>query len=538
VAVDRVSEVIAQLRKSTTGQGGGLTDGQLLEAFLARQDPAAFAALVRRHGPMVLGVCRRIVGDRHEAEDAFQATFLILVRKAAAVSPREAVGNWLYGVAYRTALKARGARARRRTKERPIEGLLHLLVQPEEARVELGPLLDEALNRLPEKFRLPVLLCDLEGRTRREVARQLHLPDGTLSNRLAAGRRMLARLLARRGVSLSAGAVGLLLAGEAAAGLPGGLAAAAGRAAAGVASPAVLSLMKGVLTAMFLSRLKTVAAAFLVTSLLGVAAAGGALGRPAADDFPAAQPRAASRDRASSDKEIQRLKEELVEVRDLAVRLDRQVHDATDRLKAKADELERLRLQVERLRNENQLLKKQLDDLKRPANAPPREPSRVQVRVVAPAGMKLWVADGQGRFTEEPTAEAPGRFKLQSGQVYRLRLADIPNRPGLRCYPTLELVKGDAAAESFARNSAIPIELTEDDFDRVASGVLVTRVVYLPTADGGPNTKGGGAAELRTLVSYRLAEQDVVEEARRRGTILAVVRLGNIDPEQPRRPKP
>ena len=105
---------IQDLRRAVLAQEGALSDGQLLESFLTRKDEAAFAALVCRHGPMVLGVCRRVVGNQHDAEDAFQATFLVLVKKATALLDRVTVGNWLYGVAYRTALKARAAFARRK----------------------------------------------------------------------------------------------------------------------------------------------------------------------------------------------------------------------------------------------------------------------------------------------------------------------------------------------------------------------------------------------------------------------------------------
>src|SRR5436190_9528852 len=119
----QASEVIRHLHRAVLrGDGAGLTDGQLLDCFIAHRDEAAFAALVRRHGPMVWGVCRRLLRSHHDAEDAFQATFLVLVRKAASVLPREQVANWLYGVAYRTALKARAAAARRDARER--QGLI------------------------------------------------------------------------------------------------------------------------------------------------------------------------------------------------------------------------------------------------------------------------------------------------------------------------------------------------------------------------------------------------------------------------------
>src|SRR5437773_3380692 len=130
-----------------------MADGQLLERFLGARDEDAFAALVRRHGPMVLAVCRRLLPEPHDAEDAFQATFLVLVRKAASLGRPERLGNWLYGVAYRTALKARGDNARRNRRERPladvpVEGAVAELVWR-----ELRPLLDAELERLPEKYR-------------------------------------------------------------------------------------------------------------------------------------------------------------------------------------------------------------------------------------------------------------------------------------------------------------------------------------------------------------------------------------------------
>ena len=176
-----------QVLKHLQQAGGGLTDGQLLGRFAATRDEASFTALVRRHGPMVLGVCRRVLGDFHDAEDAFQATFLVLARKAASVVKRESVSCWLHGVAYHTALRAGAAIGRRRTRERQVENMPHPEVMPTEARDWL-PLLDRELNRLPEKYRTAIVVCDLEGRTRREAARQLRITEGTLSSRLARGR--------------------------------------------------------------------------------------------------------------------------------------------------------------------------------------------------------------------------------------------------------------------------------------------------------------------------------------------------------------
>src|SRR5271165_5105683 len=190
--------------------GGGLTDGQLLGRFVATRDEASFAALVRRHGPMVLGVCRRVLHDGHDAEDAFQATFLILARKAGSVVQRESLGCWLYQVAYHTALEASEANARRRARERPMNDVPHPVVAPAES-VDWLPLLDRELSRLPEKYRAAIVLCDLEGQTRKEAARLLKIPEGTLSSRLATGRQMLAKRLAASGVALSGGALAVAL---------------------------------------------------------------------------------------------------------------------------------------------------------------------------------------------------------------------------------------------------------------------------------------------------------------------------------------
>src|SRR5262245_20573552 len=140
--------ILRHLRRVAASQrASDLTDGELLESFAFRRDGASFEALVRRHGPMVLGVCRRVLRHSHDAEDAFQAVFLVLVRRAAAV-PRAAVANWLYGVAYRTALDARRAAARRRARERSEDAMPHPTTGPEENWTELRPLFDAELSRL------------------------------------------------------------------------------------------------------------------------------------------------------------------------------------------------------------------------------------------------------------------------------------------------------------------------------------------------------------------------------------------------------
>jgi RNA polymerase sigma factor (sigma-70 family) len=254
------------------------SDGKLLQSFIDHRDEAAMEALVRRHGPMVLGVCRRVLGATHDADDAFQATFLVLVRKAASVVPREMVGNWLHGVAYRTSLEARTRNARRRAKERPVTDMPQPHAEVANGWTDLQPLLDRELNRLPEKYRAPVILCELEGRSRKEVARQLNVPEGTLSSRLAMARRILARRLARRGVALSAGALGSILSRNAAtASVPSPLVVStvqaalqigAGNAISGVVSGDVAALTQGVLKTMFLTKLKVASAALIAFGVL------------------------------------------------------------------------------------------------------------------------------------------------------------------------------------------------------------------------------------------------------------------------------
>ena len=204
MTINRTSVGIAHVVRTLRTQGcAEQTDGQLVSQFLSRRDEAAFVALVRRHGPMVLGVCRRVLGNAADAEDAFQATFLVLVRNAASLSGRAVLGDWLHGVARRTALSARRACTRRRSKEQAMArhrrlqtadcGDRHagnLQSEPGDSQFDVDdwlPLLDEELCRLPEKYRLPIVLCDLEGETRREAADRLGWPEGTVAGRLARG---------------------------------------------------------------------------------------------------------------------------------------------------------------------------------------------------------------------------------------------------------------------------------------------------------------------------------------------------------------
>lgn len=256
------------------------TDGQLLEEFLSHRDETSFAELVSRHGPMVLGVCRRIVGSLHDAEEAFQATFILLAQKAGSIMPREAIGSWLHGVACRVAMKNRTMLRRRQFHERQAAGLRS------ESSFDLVPagdlhwILDQELQRLPMPYRLLVILCDLQGGTFRHVARQLNLPVGTLSGRLKRGRQLLAERLARRGITLSTACLAATLCESAQAQVPLSWALAAVRASlacihsgslsCGVVNSTVISLVKGTALAMMWNQIKLVSCVGLLTLALSV----------------------------------------------------------------------------------------------------------------------------------------------------------------------------------------------------------------------------------------------------------------------------
>jgi RNA polymerase sigma factor (sigma-70 family) len=256
---------------------GGMTDGQLLAYFVQQGEAAAFEALLRRHGSMVWGVCCRVLHDPHDAEDAFQATFLVLLRKASSIRLPERLGGWLHGVAHRTALEARSLIARRRQQERPLDASPHPEGRAESPWSEWLPLLDGELRRLPDKYRLPVVLCELEGRSRKEVAGQLGIPEGTLSSRLAYARKRLADRLSRQGVALSTVLLGLLLSREATARVPISLLLSTAKATQVFAtgqttgvSGAVAILTQGVLKTMTMYHVKTALVTLTVLVGLGV----------------------------------------------------------------------------------------------------------------------------------------------------------------------------------------------------------------------------------------------------------------------------
>jgi RNA polymerase sigma factor (sigma-70 family) len=293
----RKPRILAHLRRvAFLHEGPALGDEQLLERFLEQGEQPAFEALVRRYGPMVLGVCRRVLGNPHDAEDAFQATFLILVCRAAAVRPRSRVGPWLYGVAVRTALKARSSAARRRRAEQEA-ARRHLFSSAPDPEGDLRPLVDEEVARLPEKYRVPLVLCLLGDKSRREAAELLGWSEGTLSGRLARAKELLAERLRRRGVGLSAAVLAEGVAGER---VPSSLVTAtveasawcAGPGAAHAVSAPVIALTEEVLRTMLLSKVQAVAAVcLLVLGIgMGIGAAGLSSGPAARGAAPPAAP--------------------------------------------------------------------------------------------------------------------------------------------------------------------------------------------------------------------------------------------------------
>jgi RNA polymerase sigma factor (sigma-70 family) len=281
MANGQLGNVLRHIRRLIgTPTAGDLTDRQLLDRFVRRGDEAAFTALVQRHGPLVWGVCQRVLSQVQEVEDAFQATFFVLARRAASVAWKDSVGNWLYGVALRIATKARAQTARRQSRERQVLDMTIADVRNQQAWRDLRPVLDEEVNRLPAKYRAPVVLCYLQGKTNEEAAQELGCPKGTILSRLARARERLRDRLARRGVTLSAAAFATVMSQNAApAAVPDALLhstpsaallfAAGSATAAGAVSAHAAILAQGVLKAMFITRLTIAATVLVALGILG-----------------------------------------------------------------------------------------------------------------------------------------------------------------------------------------------------------------------------------------------------------------------------
>ncbi|HWG42742.1 MAG TPA: sigma-70 family RNA polymerase sigma factor [Gemmataceae bacterium] len=298
---------------------GGVTDAELLNRFVKERDEAAFELLLWRHAAMVLHVCRQVLRDAEAVEDAFQATFLVFVRKAGSISRRESLGGWLYRVAYRIALKARAASKKRKATEQELDRIEAPVDADDAGQRELRRTICEEVNRLPAKYRAPIVACVFEGKTHEEAANQLGWPRGTVAGRLARARELLRRRLIRRGIVLTAGAFTAALA------VPNAPAALAGliqttmktaklfavaQATSALLSPRIVALAEGVLKAMYWTRVKIVMIGLLIAGLGGtgvtlwgtqrsaaeppgqVAPPAGGVQEPAADNRDDAQQRA------------------------------------------------------------------------------------------------------------------------------------------------------------------------------------------------------------------------------------------------------
>jgi RNA polymerase sigma factor (sigma-70 family) len=282
MGTNAIHGVLQHLRRAVLQQeSAGLSDGELLERYVDRQDGSALETLIHRHGAMVLAVCRRILGNEADAEDAFQATFLVLVRKAASIRSRAMVSNWLYGVAHNTALKAKAMNRRRRTREREA-GAIAKPEAHEAVWQEVKALLDRELSALPDPYRTAIVLCDLEGKTIKQAAGYLGWPQGTVATRLRRGRALLAKRLLKHGLTLSIGGLARAVSqGATAVHVPASLigstirattAVSLGIAQTPVVSAKVAILAEGVLTGMLLHKLK-ITLAFCVATCMMVAGA-------------------------------------------------------------------------------------------------------------------------------------------------------------------------------------------------------------------------------------------------------------------------
>jgi len=275
----QLGTVLRHLRRLVGGRPhADLQDAELLDQFVARRDMAAFEAIVQRYGRVVLGVCRRVLADEHDAEDAFQATFLVFARRAPLIRNQASVGSWLCGTAYRIASKARTSAVRRHVHERAAAAQVRKETEVDTAWGEMQPILDEELQRLPEKYRVPLVLCYLEGKSNEAAARELGWKPGSMSYRLAQARECLRERLVVRGVAISSGLLGPVLTANATVDVPAALAGAtaqgavlfaAGQAAVSCVSIHAVTLAEGVLRAMEFFRALVATFFVLMLAVLG-----------------------------------------------------------------------------------------------------------------------------------------------------------------------------------------------------------------------------------------------------------------------------
>jgi RNA polymerase sigma factor (sigma-70 family) len=387
MADERLGTLIRHLRRAVAPPPAvGPRDAQLLERFLKDRDETAFELLLWRHGPMVLCTCRRVLQNAADVEDAFQATFLVLLRKGRSVNRGEALGAWLYRVAYRVALRARAAAARRARRERPGLDAAALPAPAAPAGDDLRPVLDEEVGRLPARERSAFVLCCLEGKTHAEAGRELGCPAGTVSWRVARAKERLRGRLARRGVALSAAALaGAVSANATAATVPAALVSAALRAAllgggaraaaAGAVSAQAAALTEGVVQAMLLTKVKGVAAVVLALAVVG--GGGGALSYRAAAG-PAkggTTARLAPRAADEASRQVEALKRENAELRERLAEMQRRLEQDQVKMRQAQADMQRALNEAELRIRDGEKVRKLLTD-KAAANASPARDER------------------------------------------------------------------------------------------------------------------------------------------------------------------
>jgi RNA polymerase sigma factor (sigma-70 family) len=334
--------VVEHLRTVVRGLHPDLTDGQLLARFADKRDEDSFAALIQRYGRLVWGVCRSTLAHTQDAEDAFQQSFLVLARKAASLSRSESIGGWLYRVAAHTAAHTRAANARRSSRERLVGDLPDVMSDPPEFQ-DWHAVLHQEIAGLPDVYRQALVLCELEGVSRREGARRLGVPEGTLSSRLAAARRLLGERLVRRGLALSVGSLALSV--------PEALALATVKAVTiqARATP-IIALAKGV----FMSKCKALVAVSALGLLIGVGTFTYGLGgqepttEKAGKSNQVAPPETRKARPNDVDNPIQKGPEDAAALRLENQRLQLELRAARDQANDKAAEAEKLREEAQR----------------------------------------------------------------------------------------------------------------------------------------------------------------------------------------------
>jgi RNA polymerase sigma factor (sigma-70 family) len=406
-AVTNLDDTVKHLRKWAAARDADqLADQELVQRYVTSKDQAAFSCLVKRHGPMVLGICRKMLRHEQDAEDAFQATFLVLAKKGSTIRQREAVGGWLYSVAYRVASKLRAVQARRKVRENPLGDQVPARDGEDLSWREVQLAVCAELDRLSEKYRGPLLLCCLQGKTRDEAAQQLGCGVGVLRGRLDRGRELLRARLQRRGLALSAALLSLGVAENASAAfLHASLfsstvkaATSAGTtASAKIVSAQAAALSQGVIQAMFLGKLK--AAVVTVATLVAVSSAAGVVcyrtmaQEPSPSSTPAAQRTSESGKRSGDDVdprklqlELERLRLELEKTRLELVRARKEI--AILKARAEADRVRAMRQAEEAALRDYLAAQKGAGKTRKIAD--PKRPDQT----TSPDGQRMAAADG------------------------------------------------------------------------------------------------------------------------------------------------